>query len=197
MLMKLWFSTATDSRFVIVRARPATSPSEGQRDEERGQPQERHEEAVGRSDAEADAEAGCDGEHGAVTLHHIGGHERGEGDDRPEREVDLARAEDEDDGDCHHRHGRRLPDDVEQVRLREEAVVPQRHGEEDEDQQEHDVDDVAPGLDGPQPRHDRRPTQGRGAERLRFPSVFRKGQARYLPRAISTLAGGLRWSDSR
>jgi hypothetical protein len=28
MLMKLWFSTATDSRFVIVRARPATRPIE-------------------------------------------------------------------------------------------------------------------------------------------------------------------------
>ena len=34
------------------------------------------------------------------------------------------------------------------------------------------------------------------AERLQLPGGFRTGQATYLPRACITLAGGFRWSDS-
>ena len=89
------------------------------------------------------AQAGRHGDERVRVAEQDRGDHRAEGDDLTDRQVDLAGRERERHPEGHDRDERRLAQDVQLVLDGEEPAVPERDGEEHEDQDEAEVDDRA------------------------------------------------------
>ena len=123
----------------------------GERDDERGHADERHDRALERADQRACADRERDREQArelvrAARQRQLGDDDARDAADVADREVDLADQEHEDDAVGEHRHAGHLRDDVGEVARGEEVVGLER--EEEDDQRQADQDGPAAEVAG-------------------------------------------------
>src|SRR4051812_10127750 len=122
---------------------------------------------------------------------------------RSDGQVDLGGGDDEGHRHRHHRDDRGLPEDVEQVRAGEEAVVGEEDREEQEDDGEADVDGVAAPVDAAQPAFSAgragrgRWREGLGHERTPWMASWRDSSSSMSRRSRSSVTVPFRSTRTR